>query len=83
MSPGRSLLIGLIAGVLVAAAIGSVMLDNNNQGEFADVVSGRWTFYFWQLMFGIGGVVACFVSLSLALIRIGSGREIDRDRPDT
>lgn len=68
MTFGRSLLAGIALGLLVAWAFGAMMLANNNQGEFADTVTGAWTPHFWTLMVIVAAVVAVPVTLLLTLI---------------
>lgn len=68
MSFSRSLLVGIVLGVLVAWAFGTMMLANNNQGEFADTVTGAWTPHFWTLMAIFAAAVAVPVTLLLTLI---------------
>ncbi|WP_447725312.1 hypothetical protein [Sphingomonas koreensis] len=68
MSFGRSLLIGIALALLVSWLFGAMMLDNNNQGEFADTVTGAWTPHFWMLMTIIAAAVAVSVTLLLTLI---------------
>ena len=67
MSLGKSLVAGAIAGLLVAWFVGTVMLDNNNQGEFADTLTGEWTPHFWQMLalFWVLGAVPVTGLLSL------------------
>ena len=68
MKPDRALIVGMACGLLVSILVGSMMLDNNNQGEFADTVSGKWTPHFWQSLAIYFGVVTAIVSGILALI---------------
>ncbi len=70
MSFGRSLLVGVVLGLLLAWVVGGMMLANNNQGEFADTATGVWTPHFWMLMVIFTAVVAVPVTLLLTLIGI-------------
>ena len=68
MSLGKSLVAGAIAGLLVAWLVGSMMLDNNNQGEFADTFTGEWPPHFWQMLFFFWALGAVPVTGLLAVI---------------
>jgi len=70
VSFGRSLLVGVVLGLLLAWVVGGMMLANNNQGEFADTATGAWTPHFWMLMAIFTAVVAVPVTLLLTLIGI-------------
>lgn len=68
MSFGRSLFAGIALGLLVSWVLGAMMLANNNQGEFADTVTGAWTSHFWTLMTILAAAVAVPVTALLTLI---------------
>jgi ABC-type antimicrobial peptide transport system permease subunit len=72
MSLGKSLVAGVIAGLLVAWLVGKMMLDNNNQGEFADTFTGEWTPHFWQMLALFWALGAIPVTGLLALIGLAS-----------
>ncbi|HST01166.1 MAG TPA: hypothetical protein VLJ84_05860 [Usitatibacter sp.] len=73
MSPGKSLLTGLVVGALIALFVRSAALDHNPQGEFADTVTGAYTsdlynlFAAWMVVVGVP--IAIFLSVIGWLLR--------------
>jgi len=65
MSVRRSILlglaVGLVVGACVAVVVGSAMLSTNNQGEFADSVTGEWTPHFYAML----GLIIAMVALPI------------------
>ncbi len=73
------LAIGLILGIASAIFVGSAMLWNNNNGEFADTVTGEWTGHFWMLMGLTIAIVAIPITGFFALFGlIGKIEPIER-----
>ncbi len=59
---------GLAGGLLITFVVGQMMLGNNNQGEFADVISGEWTGYFWVMLALVAAIATIIVTLFLSII---------------
>ena len=68
MKPDKALLVGMACGFIVAVVVGSMMLGDNNQGEFADTATGKWTLHFWEALAIYFGVTTAAVGGLLALI---------------
>jgi hypothetical protein len=68
VSFGKSLIAGLACGLLLAFIVGQMMLDNNNQGEFANVSTGQWTTHFWGMLALITLIGAFPVTLFATII---------------
>ena len=75
MKPDRALLVGLACGLVVAILVGGMMLDNNNQGEFADTSTGELSSHFWQAIGIFFAATTVFVGGLLTLI--GLARRTD------
>ena len=77
MSLGKSLVAGAIAGLLVAWLVGTMMLDNNNQGEFSDTLTGEWSPHFWQMLalfWALGAVPVTGLLVLIGLVAKAAGK---------
>jgi hypothetical protein len=69
MSLGKSLLVGLVLGSLIAALFCHMALDNNNQGEFADVTTGSYTSNLYVLFVVTVSVIGLPIAVLLRLAK--------------